>query len=290
MLIGILLPGFLCATALAAQSGAARHVVVVGVDGLGSHYFDGAAAPVMRRLMKEGAWTLKARAVFPTVSAPNWASIIMGAGPEQHGVTSNEWHPRKFDVPPVCAVNGRFPSVFGELRRQRPAARIAVIHDWDDFARLVEPGVADVLRHVKGSRAAAEAAIAEWRERAPTLLFLHLDAVDHAGHGKGWGSAAYHKAVEEADGLIGRLARAMEESAAERPALLIVTSDHGGTGTKHGNMTMPDIEVPWIAWGAGVRAGEITAPVDVYDTAPAVAAALGIQPHACWIGRPRGLK
>jgi len=46
--------------------------------------------------MREGAWTLHARGVMPTVSSPNWASMIMGAGPEQHGVTSIDWQPYKF--------------------------------------------------------------------------------------------------------------------------------------------------------------------------------------------------
>ena len=35
--------------------------------------------------------SIHARGVIPTVSSPNWASMIMGAGPEQHGITSNDW-------------------------------------------------------------------------------------------------------------------------------------------------------------------------------------------------------
>jgi predicted AlkP superfamily pyrophosphatase or phosphodiesterase len=285
--LGIL--AMICAAA-AAQEPAARRVVVVGVDGLGSRYLDGAEAAVLKRLMTAGAWTLKARAVIPTVSSPNWASIISGAGPAQHGVTSNEWRADRYDVEPVCAVEGRFPTIFGELRRQRPRARIAVIHDWDGFGRLVEPRAADALTHVKGSERAAEAAIAEWRANKPALLFLHLDDVDHAGHDHGWGSAAYRKAVEAMDALLGRVERSIRETEEGKTALLIVTADHGGTGTKHGNLTMTDLEVPWIAAGAGVRAGEITAPVNTWDTAATIAAALGILPHPCWIGKPVGLK
>ena len=42
-----------------------------------------ANTPNLRGLMKTGAWTLKARAVMPTSSSPNWASMIMGYEPDR---------------------------------------------------------------------------------------------------------------------------------------------------------------------------------------------------------------
>ena len=73
----------------AAVRGAA-HVVVIGFDGLNPDGIEHAATPVMHGMMKRGAYTLHARAVIPTVSSPNWASMIMGAGPADHGVTTNQ--------------------------------------------------------------------------------------------------------------------------------------------------------------------------------------------------------
>ena len=50
------------------------------------------------------------------------ASMIMGAGPEQHGVTSNEWETNKFEIAPtVVGPGGMFPTIFGLLRAQRPS-------------------------------------------------------------------------------------------------------------------------------------------------------------------------
>src|SRR4051794_12204225 len=68
----------------------AEHVVVIGCDGFGSLGFTASNAPVLHKLMRGGAYTLHSRGVLPTTSSPNWASMIMGAGPEQHGVTSND--------------------------------------------------------------------------------------------------------------------------------------------------------------------------------------------------------
>lgn len=62
-----------------------KHVVVIGIDGLSPRGIEMADTPHIDALVASGAHTWKARGVFPTKSSPNWASMIMGAGPEQHG-------------------------------------------------------------------------------------------------------------------------------------------------------------------------------------------------------------
>jgi hypothetical protein len=233
-------------------------------------------------MIRNGTWTLKARAVMPTVSSPNWASVISGAGPEEHGVTSNEWERDRREFPPVCTgAEQIFPTLFGQLRAQRPAARVEVFHDWEGFGRLVEKGVANRLEHHKGSPATMEAALAAVRQGWPELLFVHLDDVDHAGHDHGWGSPQYMEALKAADALIGRIRKA-----APAGTYVLVTADHGGKGKKHGGNSVDELEIPWILTGPGVAANrELTEPVSTTDTAPTVARLLGIAPHACWRGR-----
>ena len=111
-----------------AQVPGVEHVVVIGVDGLSPEGIKRAKTPVLHKMMAEGASTLHARGVMPTVSSPNWASMIMGAGPEQHGVTSNDWKPGKGGD---HAHGGRFerdlpddlrPAPRAEARRARSAA------------------------------------------------------------------------------------------------------------------------------------------------------------------------
>jgi hypothetical protein len=138
--VSVLLLGCLLApSSVPAQVPGVEHVVIVGVDGLSPDGVRKAKTPNLGRMMKEGAYTLHARGVMPTVSSPNWASMIMGAGPEQHGVTSNEWEPAKAAIRPTAVrTEGIFPTIFGVLRAQRPTAKMAVFHDWDGFGRLFE--------------------------------------------------------------------------------------------------------------------------------------------------------
>src|SRR5262245_56244603 len=107
-------------------------IVVVGFDGLGGEALRKIETTHFDALMKSGAYTLHARGVIPTVSSPNWASMIMGVGPAQHGVTSNDWQPDKYEIAPVATGSAAiFPTVFGLLNEQRPDAVMGVVHEWE---------------------------------------------------------------------------------------------------------------------------------------------------------------
>jgi predicted AlkP superfamily pyrophosphatase or phosphodiesterase len=274
-----------CATA---QVAGVEHFVVVGVDGLSPDGVRHAKSPNLNRLMREGSFTLHARGVMPTVSSPNWASMIMGAGPEQHGITSNEWEPEKAAIRPTATGSeGRFPTIFGVLRAQRPGAKIACFHDWDGFGKLVERKSLDLIEDSEGPIKAVEHAVAYLKKEHPQLTFIHLDHVDDAGHNHGHGTPEYYAAVAEADRLIGLVLQGLEDAGIADRSIVLITSDHGGVGKKHGNASMAEIEIPWILHGRGVTRGkELTTPVNTFDTAATIAFAFGLKPPPCWIGRP----
>jgi len=262
-------------------------VIIIGVDGLSVDGVSTARVPRLKDLISRSAWTLEARGVMPTLSSPNWASAINGAGPEQHGITSNGWLRHLVEFQPSCSgEDGKFPTIFGVLRSQSPASRIAVFHDWRGFADLLEQRAPDVMRHEPGAARTTEAAIGYWKESRPALMFVHLDNVDHAGHSHGWYSNDYYKAVEAADGYIGQVIDMVDSLEARGSTFILVTSDHGGTSHGHGKNSLAEIQIPWILAGPGVTRGQITAPVNTFDTALTVAWIFHLEPPPCWIGRP----
>lgn len=266
----------------------AAHVVVIGVDGLSPDGIRNAETPHLDRIMREGAFTFHARAVFPSSSSPNWASMIMGAGPEQHGVNSNDWRVDKFTLAPTATGSGGFfPTLFDQLRRHEPDAVIGVFHDWAGFANLFAHSDVDRVYGGGGPAKVTDEAIAFFRESSPHLLFIHLDHVDHAGHESGHGTPEYYAAVREADGYIGRVLEAIAASPVAASTYVIVTSDHGGIRKGHGGWSMDEMEIPWIVYGPLARSRhEIAVPVNTYDTAATVMKILGVPPHPAWIARP----
>jgi arylsulfatase A-like enzyme len=262
-------------------------VIVIGVDGLSVDGVVRAQTPQMHRLMRRAAWTLAARGVMPTLSSPNWESMITGAGTEQHGITNNGWFRRMVEFKPVChGPDGKFPTIFDALHTERPGAGIAIFHDWRGFANLVARESADVLEHDNGPERTTEAATQYWRRERPALLFIHLDNVDHAGHDHGWGSTAYYAAVAEADRLIGEVISMLDDESAWDSTYVLVTSDHGGTPHGHGKNSLEEIQIPWILAGPSVAPGEIAGLVNTFDTAATLAWIFGLGPMRCAIGRP----
>lgn len=265
-----------------------EHVVIIGCDGMSPDGVQKADTPVMDRLMQEGAYSFHARAVMPTSSSSNWASMMMGAGPEQHGITSNDWQPDRFEIAPTATgPGGIFPTIFSVIRGQRPDAVTAVFHDWDDFGRLFERDMVTKIVDGDGPDKTIEAAVEYIQEKHPLFAFIHLDHVDHAGHEYGHGTPEYYASVQEADRLIGIVVDTLKEANIYERTLLIVTSDHGGIEKGHGGSTMAEIEIPWIIVGPGVAANKaIETPIDVYDTAATVAYVLDLMPPECWIAQP----
>lgn len=264
------------------------HVIVFGLDGLSPNGICHAMTPHFNRLMKEGAFSMHARGVMPTSSSPNWASMIMGAGPEQHGVTSNDWETNKFDISPsAIGPGGFFPTIFSVLREQRPEVVLASFYDWDGFGRLFERPMVDIAERCDGPTNTVKRAIAFLKEKRPNLLFLQLDHVDHAGHTFGHGSAEYFASVEVADKLLGQLMDALESDKILSDTTILVTSDHGGVNKGHGGATMPELEIPWILAGPGVaRNKEITTPINTYDTAATIAWLFHVKTPDAWIAKP----
>ena len=262
-------------------------VIVIGIDGLSVDGVIRAKDPRLHQLMDEGAWTLQGRGVIPTLSSPNWESAITGAGPEQHGITSNGILGKMSQLEPVCKdAEGHFPTLFDVLRSQEPAANIAIFHEWSGFADLLEKDVPNVLQHEGTHEKTTAAALQYWKAHHPSLMFVHLDIVDHVGHDEGWGTAAYYRAVADADRDVGEFLEMVKHDPNQDRTYLLVTSDHGGKGRNHGKSSIVEITIPWMIEGPDIAPGKLQSPVYIYDTAATVAWILSLNMPDCWIGRP----
>ncbi len=265
-----------------------KHVLVIGVDGMSPDGIQQAQTPHIDRLRTEGAYTYQARAVLPTSSSPNWASMIMGAGPEQHGITSNAWARNDFTLPSNAGdEKGFFPTIFTLLHDQRPEAEVGAIYHWKDFGRLFDSTHVTYNQAPASEEATAAVAAQYIKDKKPSFCFVHLDHVDGAGHSKGHGSPAYYEAVSKADSLIGQLLSALEAADIQESTLVIVTADHGGLGFGHGGESPEEVLIPFILWGKSVKKGySISSPVNTYDNAVTAAFALQLDIPLAWIGRP----
>jgi predicted AlkP superfamily pyrophosphatase or phosphodiesterase len=277
----------ICTLPLLAQK--PKHVLLIGIDGLGGYAFPKAITPNIDELAKNGASTYTAKCVMPSSSSQNWASMIMGAPPSDTRIPKNGFSMKKATNESFCGrPKGRlFPSIYTILREQKPEAKIIVLHQWDEYARLVEDKDLTKRVYTKTEDSTALAGVDVISKGMPDLLFLHFDHVDHAGHTVGHNTDGYYKAVAKADSLVGLLVAALKKSGDFDDTVILLTADHGGKGKGHGGPSAAERNIPWIISGPGINKNvSLISEINTYDTAATIAYIFGLTPPECWKGKP----
>lgn len=265
-----------------------EHVIVIGVDGLSPDGINKGKSPVLHDMIANGSVKWNVRTVLTSASSQNWASMIMGAGPEQHGIINNDWEIDKHTLSPIVQEkDGRFPTIFSMFHQANPKAEIGVVYHWDGFGRLFQKDAVNYDKRFGTEDSTATDFINYIKTKKPALGFVHFDHVDHAGHHGGHGSAEYYQSVAKADSLIGKILSGLKEAGIMDKTLVIVWADHGGVGKGHGGATPQEAEIAGIFYGKDVKKGyKIEQEVYTYDLASTIAFVLGVQQPYAWIGRP----
>lgn len=238
-----------------------RSVLAISIDGLRPatiRRLGPRGAPALHRMIRSGASTLNARTVVErTVTLPNHTSMITGrpvaTGRGGHGVRMN--------TDPggtVHALAGeRVSSMFQVAARQ--GGRPAVFVSKSKFALFHRSWPCAIARYAHREQAPAltRLVLADLQHRNRSLRFVHYAAPDQAGHEHGFTSRQYRTAVRHVDQQLGRLLTYISNRTQRRArTTVVITADHGGTGTRHDDRTdRRNYTIPFLAWGRGVAAG-----------------------------------
>ncbi|KIO75091.1 nucleotide pyrophosphatase [Pedobacter lusitanus] len=246
----------------AAQKKAAR-VLVFGLDGFSAEGFKAAKHPNLDRMIAEGALSLTTRPVMPSITLPNWTSHFTGSGPEEHGITNNEWTLEKHTLQPLeTDGEGYYPSVFKILKDNIPAVKIGYYYNWKELINPINRKYLDEVsfeehdNYKQNYQKAYDFMI--MNKQSPTLVFLYSVHTDHAGHGFGWMSKEYITAIEEADLAIGELLDQLKRAGIYKDTHFMLITDHGGLNKGHGGITMNEMQVPWAITGPQIKKQGLT--------------------------------
>lgn len=284
----LLFPGTFIFQHCSSDRAVSQRIILIGIDGVGISGFQNARTPTLDALARTGALSLKTRAVMPTVSAPNWGSHLLGAGPEQHGITNNGWTTSNHTLEPTSSdENGYFPSVFSIIREQIPGAMTGFFYDWEALADLYNLSYIDKVEFSKGFEETF-AKVTPWViANDPDFTFIYMGHPDGEGHAHQWGSKEYIKAIEDVDAALNQFIKALKEAGLFENTHIIVVSDHGGVNYGHGGVSMEEFETPWIISGPGVISDRvIEQPNDVANTASTIAYLMGLEQPIAWTGSP----
>ena len=262
-----------------------RHVVLIGVDGLGIRNIVWDKMPNLRRLRDKGMFAV-ARSTFPTSSGVNWSSALCGTTPDLHGVRDNTPKP---GVPPAVATpRGSHPCIFSEIRRQEPDAYTCSLYDWNGIGWYHDSASANYTKlypsNFESESQYTDEFIELLKKNSPRLAFITYDMCDHTGHAKRYDSPEYANACAEVDEFIGRIADHVAANMAKDTAIVLF-SDHGGHDNGHGDTTLECYEIPFLVHAPGLEGYVFREPVTISDVAPTVAGLLGLKLPDFWRGR-----
>ncbi len=253
-----------------------QRVIILSFDGMRP---DAIAQAPMRNLfsmMQKGAYTLAARTISYSATLPAHASMLSAMCQSKHGV---DWNSTKYYL-----GYSQGTDVFDLAHAA--GLRTVMIVNKEKLRQLAEPETTDVFELVYGVETTIMQTAIDQLDTGFHLMFVHFGSPDDRGHRYGWMSPAQLKALQNGDVAIGNLLTALDEHGMKESTLIIVNSDHGGYGTEHPGIRLQDLQIPWVAYGAGVQPGSLQNPVSVMDTAATAAYALELPIQPEWDGIP----
>ena len=227
---------------------------------------------------------------MPSVTLPNWTSHLTGSGPEQHGVTANNWTLEKHKLPAIEAdAEGYYPSVFSVLKQNIPQIKTAFYYNWGPLVYPYNPKCLDEVSYLENDAYVPnyEKALdfmSRNREN-PTLVFLYSVHTDHAGHKYKWMSPEYIRSIEEADVEIGKLLDKMKQEGLYDSTHFMFLTDHGGIEHGHGGVSTHEMIVPWGITGPGIAKGVKMAEANnTVNTGAIILRLFGVKRPLAWTG------
>lgn len=250
-------------------------VLLILIDGMRPDAI--ADIEAVKKLMKKSSYSLEARTVFPSVTLPCHMSLFHSVVPGRHGTTTNIYTPQVRPVNGICEqlkAAGKTSSMF---------------YDWEELRDLSRPGMmkntffADL--HCYGGKVSGEKVFENSKrhilsDEAADFNFTYSGWVDSAGHGSGWMSDEYLRAVNGSWDLIDELIDCLPEE-----YTVIITADHGGHDWIHGTEMPEDMLIPLFCFGKDFKPGKNMGDVSILDVAPTIAKLLGAAPAEEWQGK-----
>lgn len=236
-LFTILLIGFSCdrfnpdkeiVTTCKPGSEPSRKVLFIGWDGVRSDALQNASTPHLDTLIQSAIVSFNCDRGEHTVSVPGWSTILHGVWPSKHNLKENSFRKNKYD---------EYPDIITIAKKIKPNLSATVLTNWDDFLRITTNE--DYAQRYDNDEKVTEAAIQLLNDCTPDLMILHLDYPDYIGHRMGFSSSGmeYKGSIEVSDYYLGRIMEKIyaRELAYNEEWMVVLTTDHGGEGTGHGD-------------------------------------------------------
>ena len=250
-------------------------VILISIDGMRPDGFLQCSNPFTQEMMRQGAYTLEGRTIFPSVTLPCHMAMFHSVPAERHGISTNIY------TPMVRPLNGLFEQIamMGGIS--------AMYYGWEPLRDVARPGslkssgYINAYTEASSDTALTDLALARIKESHPDFVFLYMVETDEkGGHDHGWMTPEYLDVISTA---IGNVKRVLEACGDEYT--VIVTADHGGHDRGHGSDAREDMTIPLFFFGKRFTPGKQLEGVSILDIAPTIADIMSVPKAPEWEGK-----
>lgn len=252
-----------------------KKAILISIDGMRPDGFLASGNPFVKEMMARGAYTLKGRTVYPSVTLPCHMSMFHSVPPERHGILSNTY------TPLVRPLNGLCEQI------KEAGGKCGMFYGWEPLRDITRPeslkyaGFLNAMLEEDTDTQIADFAIDCLRRKKPDFVFLYMVQTDEwGGHGHGWMSPEYLHFISAA---LDNVKRVLDEFGEEYS--IVVTADHGGHDRGHGSDMPEDMTIPLFFFGKDFTPGKELENVSILDIAPTVADLMDVPAAAEWEGK-----
>ncbi len=284
----------------------ANHVILIVLEGIKPSTIQNGSTPNLARLAKEGSVSWSAQSISPPLTVSSMASLLTGLTVEKHRVNA-DWEnydfgrsfmrsPTLFDY--MDLAGGMDSAVFLMDERLYQLSRPEIYVD-SQVCGYTKPqcNPETVTVYIKDylSKVTSGGGYGFRIFAVPNLLLVHFPTAARIGQKSGWDSPKFHDAVTAIDSAVDTIIGTYKELGVLDQTMVIVTGLNSGPAqgsTPNGQKVATgtpnwDSTVPWIAWGANIKGGQLLKnPVSLLDTGATIMYGLGLETHTEWDSNP----
>ena len=212
-------------------------VLLIGIDGLRSDVLNKENSPFLYNLSISNFTYINYNHIVerPTISGPNWSSILTGTRVDKHNVFNNDFSDNSLIL---------YPSIFHYIEKVAPYLKTSSIVNWTPINEYIT--IDADYREMKEINDLEVYKIAEEKitSSLSDIMFIQFDELDIAGHNFGFSknSNEYCNTLRMIDNYILNLYKLIEHKRKlDENWIFIVVSDHGGNGTSHSESENPHV-------------------------------------------------
>jgi predicted AlkP superfamily pyrophosphatase or phosphodiesterase len=216
-----------------------RKVLFVGWDGVRTDALLAANTPCVDSLLNHAYYNWNTDRGEHTVSVPGWSTILHGVWPAKHGLFDNTFKTNNYKT---------YTDIFSLAKQIKPNLSVANLSNWDDFLRITEQE--NYAQRFESDMDLKNDAIRIINSCTPDIMILHFDNPDAFGHDSGFSptNQPYLDAITLSDTYLAEIMNVIKqrEASFNEEWLVVLSTDHGGEGTGHGNQyELPQTRYVW---------------------------------------------